>query len=437
MEELNANIGDAASTPTNDVGATGASGVDATSGQQNVELSNQGQTVPESTAEEFSAGWSFEDDAQVDPAETEGEDADIQGMLNDPNLDQARVPGLVESLRGARAQNKQFKAELQQLRDENAALKNGGFGIANDLIYNPEEAALPFLQQLSQKALPAYRSLVNTLAQHAPDSLIYALQATGNLPETQTAANQLTAEDWARVPEELRDIAKQIPIAQMIEWLDKGTDENLIFNLQTHKELSELKGAQKEQAEKEWRTASQQAQAQGQSAVSDLTGQYEKAHVAQLSKWQPFGPNDPQNQFLYTSILEGAHAMLLADKQWFQMYQDAVGKLKEAPMRRLRGEHLAADQDERDARGLAARYNARLGQVMKAHIKSLDSVFRDARAYRETQRQQIPNRTEISGNSTQAGKNGAPPTLLPNGKTNPAYLDYVISNLPANQQRSG
>ena len=443
-DEVNANTEGSATPSPDNVGATGAGGESAAGGQ--VE-STQGQTAPVSPAEELSAGWTFED--QPDPANAiPDSDDDLQGMMNDPGLNPEATPGLVEAIKTARAEARQFKAELKELRDNSAKLDQyGGYeqieqtmSIVNGLLHTPETGALQFLQAVARDAEPAYWAMIDNLVQHAPDNLVAALQKAGKIPDTQhaTAAGQLTADDWARIPQELREHAKQVPINQLIEWLDKGTDESLIYNLQREAKLSQLDSQQRNQAEQSWRQARQEAETQGKAAVDQIADQYEKAHLAQLAKWQPFGPEaGEQNQLLYRSILEGAHATLLADPQWRDTYQRAVDALQNAPMRKLNNEHFAAASDERDAKAAAMRYNARLGQVMRSQIQMLDSIFRDARAYRESQRSEIPQRTEISGMSTQAGANGAPATLTKDGKINPAYLDHMIAGLPGQSARQG
>jgi hypothetical protein len=434
MDETTATPEAPASASTNDVGATGASGIDATQGQQQADQT-QTQTAPESAQEEFSAGWSWDDQPEQESAIPESDD-DLQGMLNDPKLDQERVPGLVEAIQKARAEARQNFKEAKQLREQVAKLDefggveavSGTMPLVNNLIHNPAEGSLQFLHALSTQAEPSYRQILDDLIKHESEYLVAGLQQSGKLPDVQQSAAVLTDEDWARIPKELQDVAKQVPVNQLIEWLDKGTDESLAFHLKTQKELGELKGAQRQQAEQQWRTAVQQAETSGAQAVDTLTDQYEKAHYAQLQKWQPFGPQaNEQNQWIYRSILEGAHATLLGEKQWEQLYQDAVSKLQQAPLRRLRNDHLGADADEREARGMAARYNTRLGQVMKGMIQSLDSVFKDARAYRETQRQNVPNRTEIPGkSSTAASQNGAQ-RLTADGKLSDAYMDDLMS----------
>jgi len=406
-------------------------------GQQAIET---GQAAPASTAEELSAGWTFDEQPEQQSAIPDGDD-DLQGMMSDPNLDQTKTPGLVEAIKTARAEARQYKAELKQLRESSAKLeKFGGWegiestmGIVNGLLHTPAEGAVPFWNTLAKDAQPAYWASIETLARYAPDDLINVMRHVGVLPTEQqaTGTGQLNAEDWARIPQELRATANQIPVNQLIEWLDKGTDESLLFNLQTHKELADLRGSQRSQAEQNWRQATQEAETQGKQAVDQITEQYESAHLAQLAKWQPFGPEaGEQNQQLYRAILEGAHATLLADPQWNKTYEDTVTKLQNAPMRKLNNEHFAAGADERDARAAAMRYNARLGQVMRGMISSLDSVFRDARAYRESQRSQIPQRTEISGVSSTVGSNGEPARLTKDGKVSNQWLDHMISRLP-------
>src|SRR5262249_34255322 len=162
--------------------------------------------------------------------------------------------GLVEAVKTARGEARQYKAELKQLREQSQNLEQYGgierinqtMNIVNGLLNTPETGALQFLQAVATDAQPAYWALIDNLVQHAPDDMIAALQHVGRLPAAQNGvtAGQLTAQDWARIPKELHDVARQIPANQLIEWLDKGTDESLLFNLQTHKELSELKGAQ-------------------------------------------------------------------------------------------------------------------------------------------------------------------------------------------------
>lgn len=202
--------------------------------------------------------------------------------------------------------------------------------------------------------------------------------------------------------------------------------------LEREHRLDQLDATQRQQAEQQWNQQVTQAQSAGREAVQALSTQYETAHYRELGKWQPFGPDAKEdNEQIYGSVVEGAFAEILRDKQYAQMYQDAQELLVNAPLRRLAGEKLAADADERKARQYAAQFNTRLGQVMAARVKKLDGVFKDARAYRELQRNNSTGRTEISGNSLQASA-GGPSTLTADGKLNPAYIDN-LANLLSDQ----
>jgi len=415
-----------------------ASAGSAGAGEQAGQIQAADSNVSAAPEIQTDAGWTLEDQPEQ-PALPEG-DEDIQELLNDPAVDQAKVPGFVTALRNARAAAVESKRQVYELKQQMSQLEQFGglegvnqtMGLMNDLLTNPQQGIGNFLNSLYNQAYPSYEHLVNSVITANADYAIEQLQQAGKLPATQQgSAGQLTAEDWARIPKELHATAKQVPANQLIEWLDKGTDESLLFNLNTHKELGELKGTQREQAERQWREQSQAAQQQGHEAVTKLADQYTQAHYKEMSKWKPLGPdNEPSNQMIYKMAFQGALDDLLSDPKFAQMHNDAYQMLSNAPMRRSRNESLAADQDERKARQMAAQVNTRLGQVLRERVKLLDSVFRDARAYRESQRSEIPQRTEISGMSSQAGSNGAPPTLTKDGKTNPAWLDHIVSRLP-------
>lgn len=385
---------------------------------------------------------SFLDDEPQEPAIPEG-DEDIEALTQDPALDQAKVPGLVTALRAARDQVKESRRQAAELKQQLTQLEQFGglegvnqtMGLVNNLLTNPEQGIGSFLSTLYDTAYPSYEQLVkNVIAQNA-DYALEQLQEAGKLPPTQSAG-QLTAEDWARIPENLREIAKLVPVNQMIEWLDKGTDETLLYNLNREAKLQELDGTQRQHAEQQWREKSQEAQRQGRELVNSLAGQHEQALYAKLEKWKPLGPdNEPQNQVIHKMAWQGALADLLADPKFAQMHADAGELLRNAPLRRMRNESFAADQDERKARQYAAQMSTRLGQILRERVQLLDGVFRDARAYRETQRSEIPQRTEISGMSSTAGANGGPPMLTKDGKVNPAWAETMTARLPGASAR--
>lgn len=396
--------------------------------------------APES---QIDIGWSLEDKPE-EPALPEG-DEDIEALTQDPALDQAKVPGLVTALRTARDQVKESRRQAAELKQQLTQLEQFGglegvketMSLAGDLFTKPEQGVGSFLTSLYDKAYPSYEKLVKSVIEQNADFALEQLQEAGKLPPTQSAG-QLTAEDWKRIPENLREIAKQVPVNQLIDWLDKGTDESLLYNLEREAKLNQLDSSQRQHAERQWREQSQAAQQQGQEAVDNLSGQYAQAHFTELSKWKPLGPDNEQgNQTIYNMAWQGALSDLLADPKFAQMHKDTGELLKGAPLRRLQNESFAADQDERKARQMAAQLNTRVGQLLRERVKLLDSVFRDARAYRESQRSEIPQRTEISGLSSTAGANGEPPRLTKDNKVNPSWTDWMISRLPGMQARQG
>lgn len=435
-DDFSASTGSAPdSTPTN-VGEAASAGSPG-AGEQTGQPQAADPNVSAAVDNQIDIGWSLEDKPE-EAALPEG-DEDIEGLMKDSNLDPARTPGLVTELRNARALAKESRRQVAELKQQITQLEqfggiegvNQAMGLVNGLLTNPEQGYADFMRSLHQVSYPAYEQLANGFIRAHPEYAVKQLQELGALPATQTVASQLTAEDWARIPQELRDIAKQVPANQLIEWLDKGTDESLLFNLQTHKELADLKGSQRSQAEQAWRGKYQEAQVKGQEETNNLANQFTQAHFKELSKWKPLGPDDESgNQTIYKMAFQGALDDLLSDPKFAQMHGDAFQMMAGAPVRRLRNESLAADQDERKARQLAAQVNTRLGQLLRDRVKLLDSVFRDARAFRESQRSNIPQRTEISGMSSATGSNGAPPTLTKDGKTNPAWLDHLVSRLP-------
>lgn len=437
-EEVSASMEAApASTPTTGE-ATSASSVGA--GEQTRQIQAADPNVSAAPESQIDIGWSLEDKPE-ETALPENDD-DIQELLKDPALDPARTPGLVTALRSARQQAVESRKQVAELRQQLTQLEqfgglegvNQAMGSFNELLTDPRKG----LASLYDTAYPVYEQIVNHVIASHGDYVVEQLQQAGKLPATQTSAGQLTAEDWAKIPQELREIAKQVPVNELIQWLDNGTEESLAYNLSREAKLQQLDTTQRQQAERQWREQSQEAAKQGQESVDKLSNQFVEAHFNELSKWKPLGPDsEPQNQMIYRMAWQGALSDLLSDPKFGQMHADAFQLLNGAPMRRLRNESLAADQDERKGRQLAMQVSTRLGQVLRERVKLLDSAFRDARAYIESQRSEIPQRTEISGMSTTAGANGAPPTLTKDGRVNPGWIDNMIANLPGIRARQG
>lgn len=418
MDEIISATSGESSTPTTDVGAAGAGGSDA-----NVSTESTAQAGTESAErqdEGLSPGWSLDDIAEetAETAADEITDEILQEYLSDPRLDpQKGDPAkLVADLKGARAERNAARAEIAQLKQQIAQLDQfGGLdGInrmtslgLNKLMANPKEGSLDFVSTLAKQSTPAYWEILNTYAQHAPDDVMEALQRFGHVPqEPAQRTGQIDNEILSTVPEHLRDLYLKTPLEVRDEY-DLATPAARNYALEQQYELSQLKGAERQRAEAEQKQKADNAKAEGDRLVREISDQFGQAHHKQLSKWQPFGPDGAtQNEFLYKVIINGAFASLMEDPKFGKMYQDTLGYLKNAPTRRLQNEAYAADEDEREGRALAARFNTALGNKMKELIKhpeyGFESAFSDARKWREYQRSLAPpeDRKEIPGTGT-------------------------------------
>lgn len=409
-----------------------------------------GVTTPAPVDDGIDIGWSFEDAPAEVPAIPDNDD-DIQELLKDPQLDPARTPGLVEALRNARKDSREARQQFNQFRNERQQLEQafeqfGGFDGARqtlDLVTNlfnaPQEATVPFLQNLFEQAYPTYQSVFDNVIEADPNYAIQRLQALGALPAdlTEQRTGTLDQETLNSIPEHLRDVAKSLP-AEYLEDLLLQPDTIRNFNLEREAKLREMDATQRQQAEASWNHQLQQAQTQGRNAVDALTDQYEKKHYSELGKWAPFGPDQSDlNQDLHRDIVEGAFSKLLEDQKFSQMFDDINRMMREAPLRRLHKEALAADQDERKARQLAMQFNARLGQLISTRVKAYNRVFENDRKWREYERSTAPTRTEIPGQSTQAGSNGRVRTLNERGEISDEYTAQLTRDIRARLSQGG
>lgn len=393
-------------------------------------------TAASTTEESIDAGWSWEDDDAA-PTSDEQTDEDIDALAQDPGLDQAKVPGLVQALRSARTAERERTKALRQIESQFEAF-GGAEGalqslqLVNTLFSGQPEGTTEFLTSLYDNAQPAYADLVTKAIEFNPEYAIAQLQQMGRLPAdlggVPQASGSLDAETLASIPEHLRATAQALPSSVMDDLLLQ-TDEVRNYHLEREMRMQQLDNAQRQQAETQYQAAYQQAYQTGQQQAIDLTQQYEKAHYNQLAKWQPFGPGDEtkdQNQAMYGMVLEGAMARVLSDQKFAQMYADAAQLLQNAPLRTLQGERLAASQDERRGRALAAQFNARLGQVLREQVKSLDEVFKGYRAYQQMSGQ-MPNRREIPGSTVGAGATRG--ALGPDGKASSEFLESLAAQI--------
>lgn len=442
-DESTANaISGESSTPTTDVGTAGAGGNDDVSTQS---IATQAADSTPDAGENFSDVWSLEDEAQETVADEELTDEQIAQYLQDQNLNQEHAPKLVEDLRGSRAQAKALRNENVQLKQQLAALDQlGGIEGINrmasvglgQLMADPAQGALPFLQSVFTQSQPAYTQMVDTMVANDTDYVLSRLEAAGKLPQTVVRADAVDQEILGTIPEQLRDIYKGVPPEVRDEY-DLMTPAAREYALQQQFKINQLEGHAKARAKADWDGQVAQAKQAGESLVQNLSDQFEKAHYAQLNKWQPLGPDNAEaNNLLYSVVLEGAFAQLMKEESYSKMFTDCLGYLNNAPMRRLHNEAYAADSDEREGRALATRFNTRLGQVMKDLIKNpvygLDTVFRDARQWREHQRQQAPDRKEIPGTGAQipannGGKKGS--ALDENGRLSDGFMRGIKQRL--------
>jgi hypothetical protein len=401
-----------------------------TSGQP-LESVNTDSAIQES----IDAGWSWDDD---DAAPTSDDtDEDMDALSQDPNLDQTKVPGLVQALRSARTAERERTKALRQMENQFEAY-GGAEGalqslqLVNTLFSGQPEGTTEFLTALYDNAQPAYADLVTRAIEFNPDYAIAQLQQMGRLPadlgEVSQASGSLDAETLASIPEYLRATAQALPASVMDDLLLQ-TDEVRNYHLEREMRMQQLDNAQRQQAEQQYQAAYQQAYQTGQQQAIDLTQQYEKAHLSQLAKWEPFGPGDEtkdQNQAMYSMVLEGAMAKVLGDQKFARMYADAAQLLQNAPVRSLQGERLVASQDERKGRALAAQFNARLGQVLREQVKTLNEVFKGYRAYQQISGQ-MPNRREIQGSTVSSGTTRG--ALGPDGKASPDFLESLAAQI--------
>lgn len=441
MEDLFSNVSNESATPADSGVEASAVSTDGNGAGESA-VPNAPVTQAEATAQPeaestdgVDVGWSLDGEEEESAAIPEADD-DLEELSKDPALDQEKVPGLVQAIKQARAEARNLSKEVAQFKRVDAEFADFGgldgakqtLGLVRSVLSNQP---VEFLQNLYDAAYPAYENLIKEVVKADPNFAIKQLQDLGQLPAEfdAPAAGDVDDAILSTIPQHLQETYRKQPQAARDE-LDLMSEAARNHFIERENKLDQLDATQRQQAEQQWKTQVETAQNAGREAVQTLSTQYETAHYRELGKWQPFGPDAKEdNEQMYGSVVEGAFAEILKDKQFAQMYQDAQELLVNAPIRRLAGDKLAADADERKARHYAAQFNTKLGQILSARVKKLDSVFKDARAYRELQRNNSTGRTEISGNSLQAS-NGGPSRLTSDGKLNPAYIDGLASLLP-------
>ena len=261
------------------------------------------------TDDGISVDWSWDDDDAA-PTSDEEETEDYEALAQDPSLDQAKVPGLVQALRSARTAERdrtkalrQYETQLEAYGGVEGALES--LQLVNTLFSGEPQGTTQFLTALYDNAQPAYEQLVTDAISYNPDYAIAQLQQMGRLPadftSTVNPSNSLDAETLSDIPEHLRETAKNLPTSVMDDLLLQ-TEEVRNYHLEREMRMQQLDMAQRQQVEQQYQAAFQQAQQTGYQQVVGLTQQYEKAHYDQLAKWQPYGPgeeNSTKNQAVY------------------------------------------------------------------------------------------------------------------------------------------
>ncbi len=408
-------------------------------------------TLPPPADAPIGAGWSLESALGAETVESQlpNEDADIEAMLGEPGLDPERTPGLVRALRDARAQIKNLNGQSSQARQQLQQLQSqweqwgGADGVSQSmqlltgLIADPQQGPTAFLNQISESALPSYWAIADDFVANESGYLIEKLQERGLLPTAQPAqaiaSPVLDADTLASIPEHLRDTAKRLALEKpdVLEDMLLRPEGVRNFDLERELKLAQMDETQQAQARAQWEAQVQTAQNEGMQSVRSLSDQFEATHYQELAKWQPFGPDGAElNQTLYTDIVEGALAHMLKDQKFGQMHDDAVRMLSTAPLLRLHREGLKAADEERKARGLAAQFNARLGQLIAQRVKALDSVFRKARQFDELNRNNTPQRTEVPGAAaTASNSSSGVPRLNPDGSLSKEYVRELAARV--------
>lgn len=415
--------------------------------------------VPQSTGEasatpaadtSIDIGWSFDDGdegQQQDAYSSIPEnDDDIEQLSQEPGVDPDKLPGVVTALKTARGRVRELDAELRQFQNHNQALAEYG-GVEGvkaviepfaPLLRGEEGGAEKLLDALWNHAQPAYQRLADAIINLEPEYVIGKLQAAGKLPEASANAAHaqtsalLTPDVLASIPEHLHDTAKRLAQEQpaVLDDLLLQNDEVRNYHLDREGKLMQLSDAEAAKERTAYENSVKAAQLEGVRSVQDLSKQYEEAHFRELNKWKPYGNDEEANTEFRREVVEGAFAKILGDQKFAQMYTDVQKALEQAPMMRLRGETLRADQMERMARQQAMQFNTRLGQLMKARIDRHNALLGKARSYDDQQRQNIPRRTEISRNSNDVKTGNRSSTLDSNGRLSASYLEDIANSIP-------
>lgn len=374
--------------------------------------------------------------AAVDPLEEPGwslADLDKPSVLDTPApavIEQPAEPVLPDQ-----QQQPGVDLDLQAYGGVEGAV--GTLRVVDQLVGATPEGVTQFLQTIFDSAQPAYTQLVDQVITYNAEYAIQHLQSIGRLPADldpmsapPPVQSHIEPEVLEAIPEHLRDIALKLP-AEMQEDLNLMADAVRNQTLQDKKELYDMRAFQQQQQEHAQQTAYQQALQSGYEQRDQLLTQMESGHLKVLEKWQPWGPDaTKENTMLYESLMEGAMRTVLQDTKFAQMYQDFNNLVTQAPLKELEGNKMAAEAATRQARALAAQFNARYSQELQQRVSSMDKVFR---GYRGSQNGQasMPDRREVRGSTISDGKKVS--AIGPDGQATDEFLSSLAAKIRTTQ----
>lgn len=202
----------------------------------------------------------------------------------------------------------------------------------------------------------------------------------GPEPESEPVERPYLSLDLASaIPPSLHPVARTVPEVVLREWAEAGFD-GLTFQLQQYGEIQRQWREMNERANAELGRSFAQAHADGLAQLKARNERDIKAHGAVLEKWQPGGTDEELNSLVRNMVFACALNELLSDPQWSAVSEHVMFYLTTGPTYRVCGAFMKADENERTAREYSARFNSKLGQVMKATIGKLDPVFKAARS---------------------------------------------------------
>lgn len=277
----------------------------------------------------------------------------------------------------------------------------------SDFFHTPD-GVINALDRVHDLDYPVFEKTVTTIALGNVEFITALYQAKGYLPEFAEPAQPqpLPREIKAAIDESLWATAETLSPNLLRYWQEQGSLE---YNLEQKKRLDDQWNEVRGTADGQARAAFERVRQEGQAQIVEISGNYRDAHLKQLQKWAPCGNNEDANYAVYGMVLSGALTELISDPEWREVEQKITSLLANAPTKRLTDPYQAGI-DEREAKALVMRFNARLGQLVRSRVMLLNQMFKP-------KEQPKP----------EPAPDPEPPRLI-NGKQNPKWLDWMIRN---------